>query len=307
MKYKFIIDGIDPRQAKVKTEDYYRDIPVDKIRRSSKKKNRMRDKLVSSREFQALLNASTNARIQAVLAVLYDSALRLGELLGLRIRDVEFYEKHALLRVDGKTGERTVPIIKSLPYLRAWLQIHPDSSPDNPLFAHIREGELTNIQSGSVQANFQYLSKKAGIKRRIHPHMFRHTRLTELAKLGLGEYQMKEFAGWTSGSNMANVYIKLAGTSHVDPVLEIGGIEVDKTKAEIESPLQTLMCPRCGNENPLSALYCYSCSFVLSEKLAIEYKERKDEEISGLRQEIADMKKQQEELMKMLYEQLPRK
>ena len=68
------------------------------------------------------------------------------------------------------------------------------------------------------------LSKRAGI-RHIYPHMLRHSRLTELAKSGLGEYQLKSFAGWTLDRRMAARYIHLAGRDHVSAVLSPEAVE----------------------------------------------------------------------------------
>jgi integrase len=287
--------GSSEREAKVNTDEAFEVLHLDKIRKKYKKKNRSRDKIISPRELDLLIKAAKSARLQAQMAVLYDSACRIGELLSLRVRDVEFYEKYALLRVDGKTGERTVPITRSLPYLRAYLQVHPDPRPDNPLFAHVVLGEVKGLSSGQIQAAIKYLCDKAGIKRRIHPHMFRHTRLTELAKQGLGEYQMKAYAGWTSGSDMANVYIKLGGTSHVDPVLELAGLEVKKDPKKVSSPLKTRKCPKCGQESPGTATHCYSCGWILDEVLAAE-KAQDIEKVTSLEKTMAEISRENKEL-----------
>ncbi|GAJ19374.1 unnamed protein product, partial [marine sediment metagenome] len=77
-----------------------------------------------------------------------------------------------------------------------------------------------------------------GIKRRIYPYMFRHTRLTELADNDLGEYKMKVLAGWTPDSNMATRYIHLSGRSSMAPILIMEGIEVPDEAQPRASPIQ---------------------------------------------------------------------
>ena len=47
---------------------------------------------------------------------------------------------------------------------------------------------------------------RAGINKRIHAHLFRHTRMTELAKT-LPEQTLKQLAGWSGSSKMAEVLV----------------------------------------------------------------------------------------------------
>ena len=60
----------------------------------------------------------------------------------------------------------------------------------------------------------------------------------------------------------------------------------------MESPLKTLRRPRCSSENPVTAIFCYSCGHALSEKVIIE--ERRCLEESLQRQDV--------ELGRMRYE-----
>ena len=67
-------------------------------------------------------------------------------MLKAKIRDLEFHKRYALLRIDGKTGERTIPLIHSISYLRAWLQVHPDrNNPDASLFATVYKGKIQKL------------------------------------------------------------------------------------------------------------------------------------------------------------------
>jgi len=61
-------------------------------------------------------------------AMAMDTSARPHELLGLRIKDLEFNttedgHQYALVRIQsGKTGPRTVPLIDALPYVKEWIQ-----------------------------------------------------------------------------------------------------------------------------------------------------------------------------------------
>ena len=73
------------------------------------------------------------------------------------------------------------------------------------------------------------LSERCGI-RHTYPHMLRHTRLTELAAAGIGEYVLKSFAGWTPDSDMAARYIHFSGRTHIPAILRLEGVEVDASR-----------------------------------------------------------------------------
>lgn len=67
-----------------------------------------------------------------------DSSCRPHELLNIRIKDVVFKmvgynnndngRQYAEVVVNGKTGQRVIPLINSIPYLKEWMNDHPQSS-----------------------------------------------------------------------------------------------------------------------------------------------------------------------------------
>jgi len=259
--------GLRKRAANMEAGDLFEEVPFQDLQRRADRENELRDKLVTPEEYDALMTASDHPRVRALLATLYESESRPGEILGLRRRDLEFCKGYAKIRVSGKTGERTVPLIRAIPYLRAWLQVHPAASDqDAPLFARVYRGQIGAVTVSGLATRFRRLRQRAGIKRRIYPYMFRHTRLTELADNGLGEYQMKVLAGWTPNSRMAAKYIRLSGGAGVAPILEMEGVEVPEEAQHKESPIKIGTCPTCLTVNEGDALFCMRCGLALNEK-----------------------------------------
>jgi len=78
------------------------------------------DDLPSADDVQKLIDTATNARDKALISVLYESGCRIGELLTLRVKNVEFDDYGAVLHVNGKTGPRRVRIIHSVLGLQTW-------------------------------------------------------------------------------------------------------------------------------------------------------------------------------------------
>src|SRR5205814_264027 len=91
-----------------------------------------------------------------------------------------------VLNVQGKTGERRVRVIgDSIAYVAAWLEVHPaGKNRDSPLFTGVNEMSRKNVMS-YAQSHKVLVSLKArsGLKKRIHPHLFRHTKMTERAAM----------------------------------------------------------------------------------------------------------------------------
>ena len=108
--------------------------------------------------------------------------------------------------------------------------------------------------------------------------MLRHTRLTRLAEGGLGEFQMKTFAGWTADSNMAAKYIHLTGSSHVNAVLETQGLSSGEThRPELAPFIQLDSCPNCGKDINQDMVSCPYCQFILRENVAVSQDARVSE------------------------------
>ena len=63
-------------------------------------------------------------------------------------------------------------------------------------------------------------AKKAGIERRVFPYLIRHTRLTELHRLGVRGLEHNKFAGHRAGSKQQGVYVHLDNDDMKHAVLE---------------------------------------------------------------------------------------
>ena len=86
--------------------------------------------------------------------------------------------------VDGKTGMRRVRIIFSSPYLATWLETHPfRDNPESFVWVGIGTvGRNVPMRYDAIRMHLKRIATRAGIKKRIHPHLFRHSRSTHLAK-----------------------------------------------------------------------------------------------------------------------------
>ena len=261
--------------------------------------------VLSKAEVKRLVDTANNQRDRALLFVLYESGARASELVGVKIGDVTFDQYGAVLRIgrgpNAKSGERRVRLFESIPDLQLWLSMHPNrDNPEAPLFANQRfKGR--GIQRRALRVIVAKYAKRAGSKKRISPHTFRHSRATHLS-IVLKEAQMREFFGWANDSKMPGVYTHLSGRDVDQSLFEHYGIKPHEDGSE-DSPLKKKVCPRCNIENSASARFCWRCWAAFDTARADELTARVMEEIikrapellrqilkeKGLDQEISEL------------------
>ena len=114
-------------------------------------------------------------RDKALLELLYSSGLRLAELQGLSIRDIDFNRQ--LLRVIGKGNKtRIVPFGgKARESLIEWLKVYRiwqgDFKADSPVFITQRGNVITPRQ---IENRVKLQAQRAGVNVDLHPHLLRH-------------------------------------------------------------------------------------------------------------------------------------
>lgn len=268
------------------------------------KRSKLPDELLTEEDILQMLDAAYHPRDKAFVHVLYESGCRVGEVLSLKIKNIQFDKFGAQIIVSGKTGMRRVRLVSSVPSLAAWLSSHPfRDDPSAALWTSLSTN--TNFAplgyGGAVQL-VREIARRAGIKKRIHPHLFRHSRLTELAKAGIGESILKEFAGWTQGSEQPAIYIHLSGKNVDTALLRFNGIQSEETRGE--SKLRPKSCSRCRTTNPANSRFCSSCggpldvvtALDLDHKVwqALEVEQKLD--ATKLQEELQDI---QEQLLKL--------
>src|SRR3989304_5292027 len=163
------------------------------------------DSLLTPDEIKKLLDACQSPRDSSLIAILSESACRISEALNLNIGDLSKTDYGFKMRIrDGKTGARDIALISSVPHITRWLNIHPlRNNEDAPLFVNLgtrnQHGRMTRW---GARKKIREIGNDAGIKRRVHPHLFRHSTLTQLAGDGMQESILRKLAGWAGSSEM---------------------------------------------------------------------------------------------------------
>jgi integrase/recombinase XerC len=225
------------------------------------------EKVLQSDNIRGILEYCESQRDRALVAVVWDSACRISELLDTNIGHVTFDRYGAVISVSGKTGRRNIRLVSSVPDLQAWINIHPlKNNPDAPLFVTSRRRgntSLSRLTVRRVQNIFARLGDLAGCAKDTNPHAFRHGRLTVRGRQ-LTESELREYAGWSKGSSMARVYVHLSSRDIDNKILAVDGV---KPEEEPEAdPMAAQICPRCKKSNAPDAMYCDRCSMALNDE-----------------------------------------
>ncbi|MEM2613778.1 MAG: tyrosine-type recombinase/integrase [Nitrososphaerota archaeon] len=213
--------------------------------------------LLEDKDVKAMIEAADNPRDRAMIHVLFEAALRPGELLSMRISSVEFKRDYCIITVNGKTGIKRIPLVASLMPLLEWVRAHPKrDDPNAPLWISLAQNYYGHpLSYRHFRLTIKKLAEKAGVKKDVWPYLFRHTALTRMAKI-LTEAQLEKFAGWVHGSRMAARYVHFSARDVEDAILSIYGIERDR---EESIAIRTVRCRRCGAINPVTNTFCSNC------------------------------------------------
>ncbi|MFL6398068.1 MAG: hypothetical protein ACJ72J_00610, partial [Nitrososphaeraceae archaeon] len=170
-----------------------------------------------------------NKRDRCYHMLAHDSSCRPSEILGLKIKSIVFkttgQNQYAEILVSGKTGVRPIPLFSALPYIKDWLDSHPQrGNPNAYLIPSMdRKHRKFGNKMSSVSLNNHYRKYKLEFfpallqdpkvpsedKQKIsdllqkpwNPYIRRHSALTQKSTM-LKEHVLRQHAGWSGRSQM---------------------------------------------------------------------------------------------------------
>ena len=160
--------------------------------------------VLSKEEVFAMITAATNIKHKCIISLLYSAGLRRSELINLKISDID--RKRMTVRVvqskgnkDRYTllGERMLSELRK--YYIAW-------KPVEYLFEGARGGKYSET---SVAQVVKKAAEKAGISKRVTPHMLRHSFATHLLEDGTSLRHIQILLGHRS-SKTTEIYTHVA-------------------------------------------------------------------------------------------------
>lgn len=150
-------------------------------------------------------------RNRLIIAMLYATGMRVSELVNLKLSDINYKEEY--LDIIGKGNkERFIPIDKKVlndlkVYINKYRVLQKVKEEDkNYVFLSEKRGERLTRQF--IFKMLREVASQAGIKKTVHPHIFRHSFATEMIRAGANLVAVKEILGHTSIAS-TEIYINL--------------------------------------------------------------------------------------------------
>jgi integrase/recombinase XerD len=226
-------------------------------------------------EVQKLIITADHPQTKTIIALIWDVAMREGQLCSLNIGDLIIRDGKIDVEVEMDGGERRViPLTDSVPYIIEWLNLTMyKDQPDKPLFYSLSKPFYGNRYSeNGIYFLVRKLGRKAGFRRRIYPHLIRHSRCTYWKKTGVDSATIKHIGLWKMNSNIPDTtYSHLCSNDHRNEILRSQGLQPEETSNK--NPLAVNYCSRCGEGNPSTNSFCFKCKEPLSEYTKREHEE----------------------------------
>lgn len=160
--------------------------------------------ILNKRELNKLFSCVKELKYKTVLYCCYGSGLRLSEALNLKVSDIESNEMRLRIR-SGKGGHERYAMLS--PQLLELLRDYwKEEKPRDWLFPG--QQKCNHVHSGVIQRACSKAGRFAGIKKRVFPHMLRHSFATHLLEQGTDLRLIQELMGH-SCINSTMVYLHL--------------------------------------------------------------------------------------------------
>ena len=176
-------------------------------------------KVLTEQEVLMILKNTPNIKHKTIVSLLYSAGLRVGELIGLRVQDVVWDKNYLFVRGGKGKKDRITLLSEHVAFLlRKYLQKY------KPNYWVIENHERKQYSSSSVRAILKNSTKKAALRKRVNPHMLRHSFATHLLEKGTDLRYIQELLGHGS-SKTTEIY------THVSK----------KSLANIKNPLDVII------------------------------------------------------------------
>jgi len=193
---------------------------IDSLKLTLPRKSNFLPTVLSKEEIIALLRNTKNLKHRAILALIYASGLRVGELINLELKDVDLYRYQIFVRNSKGRKDRYVMMAKSLaPLIKNYVATY---KPQKYFAESIEKG--VKYTAGSVRGVLRRSCKAAGIIKKVTPHTLRHSYATHLLENGVDLRYIQELLGH-SKPETTMIYTHVA----------------TKSLLEIESPLDKIV------------------------------------------------------------------
>lgn len=158
-------------------------------------------------EMERVRDGCKKPRDRAMIEFLRCTAVRVSEMVNVRVCDVDFSSGQLLVYGEKTKTYRTVMLDKvALGYIRKYLDARgvPLNS-EEPLFITMRGNRLVN--PSTVRSSLKRIAKDGGVERRLYPHLFRKSCATSIMRRGGTLGDASDYLGHSENTVTGRHYI----------------------------------------------------------------------------------------------------
>ncbi|MDY8135471.1 site-specific tyrosine recombinase/integron integrase [Aquimarina sp. 2201CG5-10] len=168
------------------------------------RKEKRLPKVLSKKEILDIIKHTNNIKHKCIVGLLYSAGLRRSELLNLKLTDID--SKRMLIRVEHAKGNKDRYTLLSETLLKDLRLYYIQWKPNHFLF---ESPKGTKYSATSIEKIIIKSSQKAGIYKRVTPHMLRHSFATHLLENGTDIRYIQVLLGHSS-SKTTEIYTRVA-------------------------------------------------------------------------------------------------
>ena len=173
----------------LENEDYILKSPVRRIHKVKTAKTIK--EILSDEEIEVLRDNSRNKRDLALIEILSSTGIRVGELVTINRKDIDFHERSCIVTGKGNKEREVYFDARTKLHLTQYLNSRTDTN--EALFVSLTKPHL-RISIGGVETVLRKLGKKTNINK-VHPHKFRRTLATMAIDKGMPIEQVQKLLG----------------------------------------------------------------------------------------------------------------
>lgn len=161
-------------------------------------------KVISLEEVQTIIKNTNNIKHKCIVSLLYSAGLRRSELLNLKLEDID--SKRMVINIRNGKGNKDRLTILSPTVLEDLRIYYKEWKPKEYLFEGAKGKQYT---ATSILKIIDNAAKKGGIKKKITPHMLRHSFATHLLESGTDLRYIQVLLGHNS-TRTTEIYTQVA-------------------------------------------------------------------------------------------------